>query len=965
MRNKGVALLVAALMVWTLAMPALAADVDPPVNPFYDVEESHWAYEMVVYLASLGIVEGYPDGSFGGNRLFTRYEMAMVVARMLARLENLIDQRVADAVDARTSDLAALIRQTRQELGERIESNHAELSGRIDTLVERLDALEAELGGIDRGPLPDFVPEARAVLLERAIEDLRNRLQELATKDDLSELAERIAAALARLDAQDVRIDELEARVDELGEALSALRDGMLTAEDARAIAELAIADALAQRDREITAALAAAQGDSEALFELLQSRVAELADYIDRLMNEFRPELELLGVRVAELEERLKRQEEAHAALAGQVAENTQRIDELSGQVAKNTDDIDALWKLTDNVRLSGKSETTFEQTIVDGPNKVLRDPRDKDSDEWEDGVEFQSKLTLTAHATPAENVDIKAELILEDVFGGPDGLKPGVNLEVTTPGVLRMLRAGDLDEKHIAEAFDKYTFDAERAKERFDDEWDVPFQGADVHLVFGQDDSTEVDAFISRKGQNSDVVWGAASSYQISPAFNLTLRGVRDYERGVGTTSIGPQAVTLHSVLTLGVNLAGALSSVGADYSATYVHNNDDDPGSALDLWAEFPLRIANVRVQHASVDEAFDPTFAKELDSAPSNEYEWTDENDWLDRRVDPPSDWVQQRESDTAVIIKRPVLGVDFALTMGRRTDADPAAVNDNNRYTQLEVGPFHFAGLDVGLLYDRRTNDADALDNTVRADVDTSILGAAIGVTVHNRVNDQVATVTPDEVEQRSTYITASRDFNFVVPFTVDARYAANQVLDMRSTKLGVSAEREFGAVLLRAGFSTEQNAIGGVLDDDEDVAKQWWKNAAWSDQKRDVATIGAEYTLREFFGTDVNTSYEYKLVRVNDSTHGVARNTFTVGFEKELRGGEATLSGEGKYVTGGVPEEFTDAGNDADLTAKLTLTYPVFERGKLKLGGEYVSSTGDKRPEYTAYNLNAGLTLEF
>ena len=51
-------------------------------GPFSDVPSDHWAYDAVNNLKQKGIVVGYPDGTFGGDKLFTRYEMAMVVARM-------------------------------------------------------------------------------------------------------------------------------------------------------------------------------------------------------------------------------------------------------------------------------------------------------------------------------------------------------------------------------------------------------------------------------------------------------------------------------------------------------------------------------------------------------------------------------------------------------------------------------------------------------------------------------------------------------------------------------------------------------------------------------------------------------------------------------------------------------------------------------------------------------------------
>ncbi len=65
-------------------------------NPFSDVPQGHWAYNSVAKLAAEGIIEGYGDGTYRGNRNITRYEMAQMVARALARYDQLAAQ-VADA----------------------------------------------------------------------------------------------------------------------------------------------------------------------------------------------------------------------------------------------------------------------------------------------------------------------------------------------------------------------------------------------------------------------------------------------------------------------------------------------------------------------------------------------------------------------------------------------------------------------------------------------------------------------------------------------------------------------------------------------------------------------------------------------------------------------------------------------------------------------------------------------------
>src|SRR5690606_10344134 len=119
MRKKGVALFVAALMIAAMAFPAGAN-----VNPFSDLRSDHWAYEAVIKLANAGLVEGYPDGTFGGDRTFTRYEMAMVFARILARFEALIEEKIAQGIDAKAEQLALEIEAVRKALSERIDENY-------------------------------------------------------------------------------------------------------------------------------------------------------------------------------------------------------------------------------------------------------------------------------------------------------------------------------------------------------------------------------------------------------------------------------------------------------------------------------------------------------------------------------------------------------------------------------------------------------------------------------------------------------------------------------------------------------------------------------------------------------------------------------------------------------------------------------------------------------------------------
>ena len=61
-------------------------ELDPmKMKLFPDIEKNHWAYEAVEELAKQGLLEGYPDGTFSGDRMMTRYEFAEVVYRAMQK----------------------------------------------------------------------------------------------------------------------------------------------------------------------------------------------------------------------------------------------------------------------------------------------------------------------------------------------------------------------------------------------------------------------------------------------------------------------------------------------------------------------------------------------------------------------------------------------------------------------------------------------------------------------------------------------------------------------------------------------------------------------------------------------------------------------------------------------------------------------------------------------------------------
>ena len=113
-------------MLAMAAAAALAAGVSvSAANPFSDVNPSDWAYQAVEDLSAEGIVEGYPDGTFGGQKNITRYEMAQIIARLMAKEDQY------NAEQRATIDKLA-----------------AEYADELDSLGVRVSNLEKKVGNI-------------------------------------------------------------------------------------------------------------------------------------------------------------------------------------------------------------------------------------------------------------------------------------------------------------------------------------------------------------------------------------------------------------------------------------------------------------------------------------------------------------------------------------------------------------------------------------------------------------------------------------------------------------------------------------------------------------------------------------------------------------------------------------------------------------------------------------------------
>ena len=130
-------------MSWkTLAASTLAiamASVTYAANPFSDVPTTHWAYKAIQKAVDAGVLEGY-DGKFHGQKLINRYQMAVIVKRILDNVGSAGGAGAAGMSSDDVKNLEAMMIEFADELAllnvkvSTLEDSFVELRGEVDSI---------------------------------------------------------------------------------------------------------------------------------------------------------------------------------------------------------------------------------------------------------------------------------------------------------------------------------------------------------------------------------------------------------------------------------------------------------------------------------------------------------------------------------------------------------------------------------------------------------------------------------------------------------------------------------------------------------------------------------------------------------------------------------------------------------------------------------------------------------------
>ena len=152
---------------------------------FADVAPTHWAYEALRQVTAQGIFTGYPDGTFGGTKGLSRYEAAVIAARLVDYLDSLVNVLSGDEV------FMDSLRQAAEELGP------------VSDMGTRVARLEA---GLEEAASVAYVRalEERLVSVESELNTVLGRQVFPATPLDPNEVPLTAAEALAAADGEAV-----------------------------------------------------------------------------------------------------------------------------------------------------------------------------------------------------------------------------------------------------------------------------------------------------------------------------------------------------------------------------------------------------------------------------------------------------------------------------------------------------------------------------------------------------------------------------------------------------------------------------------------------------------------------------------------------------------------------------------------------------------------------------------------
>ncbi len=204
---KKLSLLVAIALIFAISLSTFA-------GTFPDLDPDHWAYEHIQKLAVSGVLEGYPDGFFKGDRDLTRYEFAAALRRALDNIDK-ERQFMYKEIDTLADDVNRLKRGLTIDQVEQIEEvikvmlqreepglSEEELDKKAEEITKKINELSSYF-------------EEELVSIQEQIDEINNKYEDITSK--LEELKEKDVEEIEELEAEIKKLSQLLEAQTQLG----------------------------------------------------------------------------------------------------------------------------------------------------------------------------------------------------------------------------------------------------------------------------------------------------------------------------------------------------------------------------------------------------------------------------------------------------------------------------------------------------------------------------------------------------------------------------------------------------------------------------------------------------------------------------------------------------------------------------------------------------------------------------
>ncbi len=395
------------------------------LGAFRDIPKGHWAEAYVQKLEEIGVVTGFPDGTYRGDEAITRYQIALYIVRTLDYVEGLLNDKQAqiDQLSNRTDLLEEYANQIYDTLGTKadaaaVQQLYDELYAEIEKLQNDVAMqfedvnLTLDLHDQDIIKLYDLINGINDKFVYTDEEGNQQEIDLAALKNDIDELSmiiDGLAGQLGDVDyalrkqintlsAKDGELaakdEELAANIADLSSTIDAMKEQITYLDDSLVNTYSVLSDAIVSQQEELTttkdemaASIASLQEKDAYLEDSLVNTYSVLSDAISSQQEELTTRIDDLETRVLNIEDTvatglpvmrdmiyglsddLKNLEERVTTYTDiRVDDLSQRLDSVeASMVSFKEETTDKIGTLEDRVTLLENQAVTLDQIVAD----------------------------------------------------------------------------------------------------------------------------------------------------------------------------------------------------------------------------------------------------------------------------------------------------------------------------------------------------------------------------------------------------------------------------------------------------------------------------------------------------------------------------------------------------------------------------------------------------------------------